>query len=185
MDMLREHSVTLRDGEIVLRPMTENDWDVLYRWNNDPEVLHYADGPGVTGRSLAEVHGMYRGVSRAAFVFMIELGGLPIGECWLQRMNLPHILDRHPASDCRRIDLTIGEKAHWGQGIGSRVIRMLTAFGFETEGADRIYGCCVADYNVRSRRAFEGQGYGVEFVTDPQPGELPRRSDLVITRNAT
>lgn len=36
---LRKHDVTLRGSRVVLRPMTEADWDVLARWNGDPEVL--------------------------------------------------------------------------------------------------------------------------------------------------
>jgi hypothetical protein len=36
---LRPHAVTLRGERVVLRPMTEGDWGVLLRWNNDPEVL--------------------------------------------------------------------------------------------------------------------------------------------------
>ena len=37
--MIREHETRLVGKGMVLRPMTEGDWDVLYRWNNDPEVL--------------------------------------------------------------------------------------------------------------------------------------------------
>ena len=110
---LRSHDVRLVDGPLVLRPMTESDWDVLLEWNTDAEVLYFSEGDNVTARSLEVVHRIYRGVSRIAFVFVAELEGRPIGECWLQEMNLEHVLARYDSSlDLRRIDLTIGEKAH-------------------------------------------------------------------------
>ncbi len=35
--------------------MTENDWDILLKWNNDPEVLYYAEGENSISYSLEEV----------------------------------------------------------------------------------------------------------------------------------
>jgi hypothetical protein len=32
---LREHDVVLRGERVVLRPMTEGDWDALFKWNSD------------------------------------------------------------------------------------------------------------------------------------------------------
>jgi len=182
-DRIREHDVTLRGERIVLRPLTEDDWPTLLRWNSDPEVLYFAEGDDVQAYSLKEVQGIYRGVSQTAFCFMMELDGRPVGECWLQRMNLPRILEQYPDQDCRRIDLLIGEKALWGQGLGTEAIRLLCRFGFETETADAIFGCGVADYNPRSRRAFENVGFLVCAEVEQPPGAKGRRSyDLVLTR---
>ena len=107
---LRTHDIELWDGPLRLRPMTEDDWSVLLVWNNDPEVLYYAEGGPIMSWSLGDMQRMYRSVSQTAYVFMIALEGRPIGECWLQEMNLQEVLDRHPGQDVRRIDLMIGEK---------------------------------------------------------------------------
>jgi len=165
--------------------MTENDWDVLLAWNNDPEVLYYAEGDDVASRSLEEVQALYRGVSRKAFVFIAELDGAPIGECWLQEMNLERILKRHPGKDLRRIDLTIGEKRFWGKGWGTKIVALLTRFAFEEQGADAVFACDVADYNPRSRRAFEKNGYAVDAEL-PQPAGAKSRVnyDLILKREA-
>lgn len=32
---LTEHDVVLRGERVVLRPMTEGDWDTLLKWNSD------------------------------------------------------------------------------------------------------------------------------------------------------
>ena len=144
---LREPAVSLSGDHVVLRPMTEGDWDSLERWNNDPEVLWFSEGDDVRSRPLEEVKRIYRMVSQTAYCFIIEVEGRGIGECWLQEMNLDRILARNPGRYCRRIDICIGEKELWDQGYGTEAIRLLAAFGFEKEDADLIFGCSIADYN--------------------------------------
>ena len=170
MDTLCTHTITLRGERLTLRPMTEDDWDTLLRWNSDPDVLYYAEGDDVSSYNLDEVQGIYRHVCENAFCFIIEVEGAPIGECWLQRMNLQRISDVYPGQDCRRIDIAIGEKAYWGRGYGSEAIELLVEFGFEVEQCDLIFACDVADYNPRSRRAFEKAGFRVCSVNPQPPG---------------
>ena len=162
--------------------MTEEDWDLLLAWNNDPDVLYFAEGDEVTSRSLQDVQELYRHVSQGAFCFIIETDGRPVGECWLQEMNLGRILGRYVGHDCRRIDLMIGDKAWWGRGVGTTTIRLLTSFGFDDQGADLIWACDVADYNPRSRRAFERVGYRLAGH-NPRPPSSKAAStfDLVVT----
>ena len=162
------HHITLRGNRVVLRPMTEADWPVLLRWNSDPEVLYYSEGDNVQSYNLEEVQNIYRTVSQTALCFIIEYQESPIGECWLQRMNLERVLKDYPSFDVRRIDLMIGEKDRWGQGLGTEVIRLLTDFAFQQEGVDYIYEPDIADYNVRSRRAFEKNDYRL-VACNPQP----------------
>lgn len=189
MPAITRHGVRLRGKSrqgvaIELRPMTEQDWDILLKWNQDPEILYYSEGDDVAGYSLQEVQGLYRGVSRTGFCFVIEADGVPIGECWLQKMNLKQIHERYPDQDCRRIDLMIGEKAYWGQGIGTEVIRLLTEFGFQSENGDMILGCHVADYNPRSLRAFQKAGYRVVLTEAADPGRKARYHQfLAISRD--
>lgn len=161
-ETLKTHDVVLRGTGIVLRPMTENDWPVLERWNADAEVLRFADGNDRESYSPDEVRGIYRKVSETAFVFMVEAGGEPAGECWLQRMNLPEVIARHPGIDLRRIDIAIGEKKLWGTGLGTVAIGLLTRLGFEVERAERIYGCGIWSGNPRSLIAFAKNGFEIE-----------------------
>jgi len=164
--------------------MTEEDWELLLRWSNDPEVLYYSEGDDITEFSLDHIQMVYRSISRKAFCFIIEYDRIPVGDCWLQEMNLERILKRHPGQDIRRIDLAIGEKALWGRGIGTKTIRLLVDFGFDEEGADAIFGSDIGDYNPRSLAAFRKVGFE-HHGTTPQP--LGRKSkldyDLVLTRD--
>jgi RimJ/RimL family protein N-acetyltransferase len=170
---------TPRGIHVRLRPMTEGDWDLLLKWNNDPDVLYYAEGDDITSRTLQEVQDLYCQVCRTAFCFIIEAcatpdAGAPVGECWLQEMNVTRILQQHPGLDCRRIDLMIGEKQLWGQGIGTETIRLLTRFAFQQEGADALFGCFVADNNPHSYRAFQRVGYQIVETIECDPGSKPR-----------
>ncbi|MBN2047092.1 MAG: GNAT family N-acetyltransferase [Anaerolineaceae bacterium] len=171
---LKTHPITLSGERVTLRPMTEADWPHLLVWNSDPDVLYYSEGDDVPSYSLEEVQGIYCMISQTALCFIIEYQGTPIGDCWLQRMNLERMLQAHPGFDVRRIDLEIGKKLLWGQGLGTEVIRLLTDFAFQQEGADYVFGVDIADYNIRSRRAFEKNGYEL-VARHPQPQGMKAR----------
>jgi len=176
---LHAHRVTLRSGPVVLRPLTEDDWDLVVRWWNDPDIAYYADS-NESQYSLSQVREIVRGISSKAYCFVIEFEGQPVGECWLQEMNLQRILDRNPGLDCRRVPLEI-EKTYWGRGIGTTVIRLLVEFGFETDGADAIFAMEIADDNPRSRRAFEKAGFELyDTVEQPAGARASVSHDLVI-----
>lgn len=183
---LRSHDYRLVGDTLVLRPLTEKDWDALMVWNRDPEVLYFSEGDDVAARSLPEVQTLFRSVSQRALVFLVQLDERPIGDAWLQEMNLPRIRTHFaPDQDLLRIDLTIGDKGPWGRGLGTRVIRLLTRFGFEVQRADALFGCDVADYNRRSLRAFQKNGYRRFQVTPGTPGgKAEEVVDLVLTRQA-
>lgn len=178
-DRLRTHEATLQWGSVVLRPLTEDDWDLVHRWWNDPEIASNSDS-NESQYSLRQVQEIVRNISENAYCFVIEFEGRPIGECWLQAMNLERILRRNPGLDCRRIDIEI-EKAYWGRGIGTAAIRLLVDFGFERERADAIFAMDVADDNPRSRRAFEKAGLELyETVSKPAGTRVYVRHDLVV-----
>jgi aminoglycoside 6'-N-acetyltransferase len=178
---LRTHDVTLVGENVTLRPLTEDDWGLLLPWNDDPDVLHYTEGDDVSGYDLAQVQQIYRTVSQNAYCFIVETDHAAIGEYWLQEMNVERILQQYPDRACRRIDLMIGEKSYWGRGLGTQMIRLLTAFAFERERADMVFGCGIADYNLASLRAFQKAGYTVAAKIEQAAGRKARyRWDLAI-----
>ncbi len=149
--------------------MTEEDWPHLLVWNADPEVLVWSDGIDQP-RPEEETKEIYRSVSIFAHNFIVEYQGEPIGECWLQKMNLPDLIDRFPGRDLRRIDLVIGRKDLWGQGLGTDILRTLLRFAFEVERADGVFGM-VEKYNPRSRaRVRKGGIWGTVWVRGRELG---------------
>lgn len=164
MSTIRTHDITLYGGsgsDIVLLPLCDEHVPLLYKWCADPEVLYWTEG-GTADTNLSygpeTVHAIYGGVSQNALCFLIEVNKVPIGECWLQRMNLPNVKAMYSDSlDVRRIDMCIGEKAYWNKGIGTQFIGMMVDFAFCGELVDVLH-CFCEDYNIRSRRMWEKHG---------------------------
>ncbi len=164
--IIQSHDITLygstNDHDIILRPLCDAHLPLLYKWNADPEVLYWVDGKDAKGSDPEGVHDIWRMVSPQALCFLIEADGTPIGECWLQEMHEKQrsiYCPQEPESlDVRRIDMSVGENDWWGQGIGTTLIRMLVDYAFHSEQADVLYGI-VFDYNMRSRRVFEKNGF--------------------------
>ncbi|MHB8104584.1 MAG: GNAT family N-acetyltransferase [Dehalococcoidales bacterium] len=181
---LREHNYSLKGERITLRPLTENDWATVAKWETDPEVLYWADFEPVEKRTLEEVQAIFRGVSQHAYCFVMEFAGKPIGDCWLQEMNLERILKEYSGKDCRRVDLVIGEKGLWGKGLGTDVIRTLTKFAFKHEKTDMVFGV-TGDYNERSQRAFKKAGYKLVMkLEEKQPSRAKQSYVLAIDKSA-
>ncbi len=174
MNIIKPHDITLYGGnnnKIILRPLCDDHLPYLYKWCADPEVLYWTEG-GTDDIDLSygpdTVHQIYGGVSQNAFCFLIEVDGVPIGECWLQKMNLPDVKAMYPeALDVRRIDMCIGEKEYWSRGIGTQFIGMLVDFAFCGEHVDVLH-CFCEDYNIRSRRMWEKYGF-TRVLAEPLP----------------
>ncbi|NPV06733.1 MAG: GNAT family N-acetyltransferase [Anaerolineae bacterium] len=180
MPIITTHDITLY-GEtdryrIILRPLCDAYLPLLYKWNADPEVLYWTEGGEDIERSYDQdtVHEIYGGVSRQGHCFLVEVDGAPVGECWLQRMNLEKVSSMYPGLDVRRIDMAIGEKECWGRGIGTAFVGMLVEFAFTVENVDVLH-CFAEDYNVRSQRVWLKNGFRLvktEELPQPQKGKL-------------
>ena len=107
-------------------------------------------------------------------MFIGEYDAQPVAECWLQEMNIAEPLAQYPGLDLRRIDLGIGEKDLWGQGMGTRIIALLPRLAF---------GLGIRDDNERSLRAFAKNGYAQAAKRAREPNAKSRYEiDMVIDR---
>jgi RimJ/RimL family protein N-acetyltransferase len=169
MDMvLNTHNYRLTGERVVLRPITEDDWQIIEVWETDPEVIYWADSDPKETRTIEEVQYIFRSVSQNAYCFIVEVENVPIGSCWLQHMNIGEILKKYLDQSCWRIDLALGKES-WGQGFGTDIIHTLTQFAFEHEKADIVFGG-VSDYNERSQRTFIKAGYQPVMKLEDPPG---------------
>lgn len=179
MSIIKSHNITLYGGndeyKIILRPLSDNYLPLLYKWNSDPEVLYWSEVDDVNENSPEVVHQIYGGISQNNLCFAIEVNGKTIGECWLQKMNLPQVKAMYDENlDVRRIDMCIGEKDYWGKGIGTLLISMLVDFAFNKEKVDVLH-CMCEDYNIRSKRVWEKNSFTLaleEKLPQPQKGKI-------------
>ena len=188
MSIIKTHDITLYSDaggyKIILRPLSDEYLPLLYRWNSDPEVLYWCEGADVQMNDAETVHDIYGRTSQTAYCFLIEANDEKIGECWLQKMNIKSILELYPDTvDVRRIDMMIGEKTYWNQGIGTAIVGMLADYAFNGEHTDILHSI-VYDYNARSRRAFEKNGFRIimRLPSTESPAKAKEDLHLRLTR---
>lgn len=150
------HDRLLEDGSLILRPMTEDDWETVAAWNNDPAVLWFTDNGAVSERSLAQLQGIHRGVSRAADLFVFELDGVAVGDVGSKRTSTGS--SRTPGSRARKnrsaaSAVRVGPTSRHEGGATFDWVRL------RPRRRPRIFGCGIADFNDRSRRTFLRCGY--------------------------
>ena len=167
MTIIKTHDITLYGGndiDIILKPLCDDHLPLLYKWNSDLDVLYWTEGDDVNEPYGEDtVHCIYGGEKEKCLYFLIEINGVSIGECWLQKMNIPDVIAMYPPNtDIRRIDMSIGEKEYWNKGIGTQLIHMLVDFAFNGEYVDVLH-CFTYDYNKRSQRVFEKNGFTLVY----------------------
>jgi hypothetical protein len=158
---LNEHKIVLKGDNVVLRPMTEYDWDLIWKWNYNPNTLYFSEDRNFIKYSPRKIQQTYRDISKDALCFIIEVETKPVGDCWLQKMNIERILRAHPVTRCRRIDLIMGDIEFLNPLFSIDVVRTLTKFGFREEDANIIFGCEIPDYSRFSLKAFRDVGYQI------------------------
>ena len=92
MSIVQTHSIILTGGDkrwrIVLRPLCDVHLPYLYKWYADPDVTYFSEDAVGICDDEADVQDIYSAVSQDARCFPVEANGVPVGDCWLQRMNL-------------------------------------------------------------------------------------------------
>jgi len=113
MSIIKTHDITLygeSSSNIILRPLCDEHLPYLYKWCADPEVLYWTEG-GTDDVNLSydkeTVHQIYGGASQNALCFLVEVDGVAVGECWLQKMNLPYVIAMYPLNLLKNVFLII------------------------------------------------------------------------------
>lgn len=142
---------------VALRPIETDDIDRLYDWQSDSALEILAGW----GPQLARSAFRQRQTQRIAEprTDLVELGIMVeqnlIGYVQLACIDIP---ERRAA-----IGILIGDRAHWGQGIGGTAVRLLVDYAFTVRGLERIYAESY-DFNTRAHRMFERVGFQREGI---------------------
>lgn len=158
---LPTHDVHLNDERVQLRPLADDDFDIVARWFEDPEVMYYSEGKENPHYSRADIEGIYRGVAeQRSLLFIIETADRKvIGETWLQPVNVKRLM-KEPPDEAWQVDIMIGEKEYWGRRYGRHAVRLLLRHAFEVLAADRVVAGAF-EFNERSIRMFQACGLRV------------------------
>ena len=153
---------TLSHGLITLRPLNENDIPEIFASCQDPVIPRFTRVPSdytmahaeffvreKTPKSLAE---------RTEFPLAIEYGNGAdrkfVGVISFHSMDLPDL---------------VAELGYWisadarGKGIGTTAARLLTNFGFESMGFERVEALVDVE-NLASKKLLLSAGYSLEGI---------------------
>lgn len=145
--------MVLRDGELLLRPWTEDDVDALVAGCNDPEVAHWIPTiphPYTREDALAFIRGEVRPEHQA---LAIELSGQVVGGIGIG-------LNSHEYR--ATMGYWVAAEAR-GQGICTRALRLLTRHALEELELQRVDLVTDPD-NLASQRVAEKVGFQREGV---------------------
>lgn len=154
------HNDVLEGTVVTLRPLSEDDILLLFRWLFDPEILQWLqlseDPPEL--RTVEAVRERYQQMQTDPFtkIWRIDTqSGRPIGQ--IELVNI------HPLQRRAEMHLCIGEKDIRGRGYGTGAIRRLLQHTFEDMHLRRVYLTPDED-NKRAIRCFEKCGFAQEGV---------------------
>ena len=120
--------------------------DFALEWYLDEETVYLVDGKR-DPYSMERLGGMYRYLNNAGELYFIEVfeNGTykPIGDVTFWQEDMP---------------IVIGDSSYRGKGIGRKVISALIERG-RSLGYDHLVVGEIYDWNVGSRKCFEGVGF--------------------------
>jgi aminoglycoside 6'-N-acetyltransferase len=145
---------------ISFRALDRSDFPLLQKWLSEPHIdawWHQSlDLPGLERKYGPRIDGI-----EPVHVYIIEYEQRPIG--WIQWYRWPdypeHAAQLKVEAGAAGIDLSIGEIASVGKGVGSRAIREFVLGVVSTKPGVTAVVADPEEQNGRSCRAFEKAGF--------------------------
>ena len=146
----------LKGQKTWIRPLEEDDIDLLYQWYNDQEVNLWSSGawPLNTLLSKDQIAVKFLDGSPDTYRYAIlDENNLLIGTTGFKEVNIP----------CQSATLyvVIGNKAYWSHGYGTDALITFVRFLFTQWNFHRI-SLDTWDENLRAIKAYEKVGFKIE-----------------------
>jgi aminoglycoside 6'-N-acetyltransferase len=139
-------------GELALRRMNDaaEDYALLSGWLSDPRVLEWYEGRDhpFSVEEVLEKYGPRAQAEEAVIPCFMLRGGKPVGYLQFYPAD-PVEYHFEGAGSTWAIDLFLAEPEIWGQGLGTRFVRLVLEHLFTHRGADWV----LIDPHVRNHRA--------------------------------
>ncbi len=160
-------------GSVTVRKPEPRDVDALLPIKNDPEIAALLAG---TTRAWSRDDLMrwvehHRSAPDEAFFVVADGHDQAIGHVALYRID--------PGAGTAEFGILLGDRAIWGQGVGTQVTRFAIEYGFDVLGLRRIY-LEVVDTNERARHVYEKLGFVVEGRLREHQVKHGRHVDVIV-----
>jgi RimJ/RimL family protein N-acetyltransferase len=138
----------IRGRRVALRPVEEDDYPLILRWQNHPEVWWYMDYDRPF--SLADVREDMERSRTEGFPFLITVDGRPVGRIGLNQF--------HRRNRTCSLYLFIGEPEFWGRGYARDALMTLLTYAFDRLDLHLVHLWTLAA-NDRVIRVYERCGF--------------------------
>ena len=164
-------NVVLRGDRVLLRPMREEDAELIVRWRNDPEIRKwlFSTDP-FTIESHLEWFRQPK-ADRLDFVICLRESEYPIGT-----VNYTNIDFQNAKAEAGKM---LGDQTQWGKGLAKESFRLWLAFGFEHLCLTHIYALTLST-NSTNIKLNEKIGFQVEKVLREEYQRGDKLYDVVV-----
>lgn len=151
----------IKNDNITLRLLNENDKILLLKWLTDERVLSYWEGKSAIFDLKRITEDFYSEEEIEVIKTIIEFNNNPIGYCQMYKLNEKLLNEyKYPLTNniVYGIDQFIGEPEYWDKGIGTKFMKLVLQYLTKEKGAEIVILDPHAD-NPRAIRCYEKVGF--------------------------
>jgi diamine N-acetyltransferase len=147
--------------EIILRALEPEDIEVLYRWENDPEIWRVSNAHAPYSRYILEKYiesshlDIYEAKQLRLMIDVKENGNMkprPVGTI--------DLFDFDPYHNRAGIGILIGEKTDRRKGFANLALKLFIEYGFKTLQLHQLF-CNITADNKSSLNLFRKNGFSI------------------------
>jgi diamine N-acetyltransferase len=145
--------------EIILRALEPADVDVLYRWENDPEIWHVSNTYTAYSKYILEkyVENSHLDIYQVKQLrLMIDLQNEATGDA--HSLGTIDLFDFDPYHNRAGIGILIGAKVDRNKGYAEQALRKFIDYCFNTLQLHQLY-CNISEGNESSLKLFKKCGF--------------------------
>lgn len=164
----------MSDFEIRLRALEPSDLDILYKWENDPEVWKVSHtltpySKYILQKYIENSHyDIYQTRQLRLMIDLIESEGKdPV------TIGTIDLFDFDPYNNRAGVGILIGDKSHRKKGYATAALKQFLDYAFNTLQLHQVY-CNIAEGNEDSLKLFQNLGFEIVGVKKEW---LKRQSD--------
>lgn len=167
-----DQSLRIEGERIYLRPITEEDTDMVLEWRNSkPVVENFIYRKPITRED--HLHWLKTRVNTGEviqFIICDKKTGRGVGSSYMQHIDMQN--------ETAEFGIFMGNTEGLGKGVGTEANALTVSYAFQELGLHKLYSR-VLSYNIASRKMLERVGYSEEGYFKDELVIEGKRTDVV------